>query len=126
MDRKVIITRVCSVVINLILAFAGFVGTLFGLLFMSPYPLISFGGYAEPKVWGTDFLIGLFLLAVSIVVPVIANLLLYRFWYSKCGLSRKWINIPIGIITVGLLAFSVFIIITNGYLDGWINAIWYC
>ena len=123
MEKKTIISRVCSVVINLILAFAGFVGTVFGMLFMSPYPLINFGQPVEPRVQGSDFICGLFLVFVSIVVPVIANLLLYRFWYSKCSLSRKWVNIPIAIISAGLLLICV--ICAIDYMDGWINAVWY-
>ena len=123
MEKKTIIARICSVVINLLFAFAGFIGTIFGMLFMSPYPLINFGQDVEPKVQGGDFLCGLFLIAVSIVVPVIANLLLYRFWYSKCTLSKKWIYIPIGIITVGLLIICV--ITAADYMNGWVNAIWY-
>ena len=115
--------KVLSVVINLIFAVAGFVGTVFGLLFMSPYPLINFGQDVEPKVQGGDFLFGLFLIVISIVVPVIANLLLHRFWYSKCSLSKKWIYIPMAIITVGLLLICV--IMAADYMNGWVKAIWY-
>ncbi|MBQ8175672.1 MAG: hypothetical protein IJ035_01375 [Oscillospiraceae bacterium] len=116
--------KVLSVVINVLLAFAGFVGTLWGVILLYPYSFQLSGGYNEPEVYGVDFLWGLFLIVISIVVPAIANLLLYRFWYSKCGLSKKWIYIPITIITVGLLTVSVFFIVV-GYIDGRINAEWH-
>ncbi len=117
--------KVLSVVINVLLAFAGFVGTLLGVILLSPYPFQLFGGYNEPEVYGVDFLWGLFLIVISIVVPVIANLLLHRFWYSKCSLSKKWIYIPITIITVGLLTVSIFFIVVEGYIDGWLEATWH-
>lgn len=124
-EKKTLIARICSVVINLIFAVAGFFGTLFGVLFMSPYPIINFGGEVDPKVYGSDFLFGLFLIVISIVVPVVANLLLHRFWYSKCSLSKKWIYIPMAIITVGLLGFAVWFIIVDGFVEGWLEATWY-
>ena len=86
--------KVLSVVINLIFAVAGFFGTLFGLLAMSPFPLFSFDGYDELNIYASDFFVGVALLVVSIVVPAVANLLLHCFWYSKWGLSKKWIYIP--------------------------------
>ncbi|MBQ3162241.1 MAG: hypothetical protein IJC04_08970 [Oscillospiraceae bacterium] len=124
-EKKTLIARICSVVINLIFAVAGFFGTLFGLLFMSPYPLFSWGGYGELNVYASEFFIGLALLVGSIVVPVVANLLLHRFWYSKWGLSKKWIYIPIAIITVGLLGFACYFIIVDGYIEGWLEATWH-
>ncbi len=124
-EKKTLIARICSVVINLIFAVAGFFGTLFGVLFMSPYPLLNFGGDVEPRVHGSEFLFGLFLIVISIVVPAVANLLLHRFWYSKCGLSKKWIYIPIVIITVGLLGFVAYVLIVDGYIDGWLEANWH-
>ncbi|MBQ8175671.1 MAG: hypothetical protein IJ035_01370 [Oscillospiraceae bacterium] len=124
-EKKTIIARICSVVINLIFAVAGFFGTLFGLLFMSPYPLFSWGGYDELDIDAADFFTGVALLVGSIVVPVVANLLLHRFWYSKWGLSKKWIYIPIAIITVGLLGFACYFIIVDGYIEGWLEATWH-
>lgn len=124
-EKKTLIARICSVVINLIFAVAGFIGTLFGVLFMSPYPIINFGGEVEPKVYGSEFLFGLFLIVISIVVPAAANLLLHRFWYSKCSLSKKWIYIPMAIITVGLLGFAAYGMIVDGYIDGWLEATWH-
>ncbi len=124
-EKKTIIARICSVVINLFFAVAGFFGTLFGILFMSPYPIINFGGEVEPKVYGREFLFGLFLIVISIVVPAAANLLLHRFWYSKWGLSKKWIYIPMAITTVGLLGFACYCIIVDGYIDGWLEATWH-
>ncbi len=123
MDKKAVIIRVCSVAINAVLAFAGFVGTVFGLLFMSPYPIINFGHPVEPRVCMSDFILGLIMIFAAVIVPVIVNLVLYRFWYSKNGLSRKWINIPIGIITAGLLFISV--VTAVNYMDGWLSAVWY-
>ncbi len=125
LEKKTLIARSCSVVINLIFAFAGFFGTLFGILFMSPYPIIYFGGEVEPKVHVSEFLFGLFLIVISIVVPAVANLLLHRFWYSKCSLSKKWIYIPIAIITVGLLGFAAYVLINDGYIGGWLEATWH-
>lgn len=124
-EKKTIIARICSVVINMIFAVAGFFGTLFGLLFMSPFPLINWGSYDELDIYASDFFTGVALLVGSIVVPVVANLLLHRFWYSKCSLSKKWIYIPIAIITVGLLGFAAYGIIVDGYIDGWLEATWH-
>lgn len=124
-EKKTIIARICSVVINLIFAVAGFFGTLFGILYMSPFPLFNWGGYDELDIYASDFFTGLALLVGSIVVPVVANLLLHRFWYSKWGLSKKWIYIPIAIITVGLLGFACYCIIVDGYIDGWLEATWH-
>ena len=124
-EKKTIIARICSVVINLIFAVAGFFGTLFGLLFMSPYPLFSWGGYDELDVYAADFFVGVAMVFGSVVVPAVANLLLHRFWYSKWGLSKKWIYIPIAIITVGLLGFACYFIIVDGYIEGWLEATWH-
>lgn len=124
-EKKTIIARICSVVINLIFAVAGFFGTLFGLLFMSPYPLFSWGGYDELDVYAADFFVGVAMVFGSVVVPAVANLLLYRFWYSKCSLSKKWIYIPMAIITVGLLGFAAYGMIVDGYIDGWLEATWH-
>ena len=124
-EKKTLIARICSVVVNLIFAVAGFFGTLFAILFMSPYPLFNFGGYDELDIYASDFFTGLALLVGSIVVPVIANLLLHRFWYSKCSLSKKWIYIPIAIITVGLLGFALYFLIADRYVDGWLEATWH-
>ena len=124
-EKKTIIARICSVVINMIFAVAGFFGTLFGLLAMSPFPLFSWGDYDELDVYAADFFVGVALLVVSIVVPVVANLLLYRFWYSKCSLSKKWIYIPIAVITVGLLGFAAYGVIVDRYIDGWLEATWH-
>lgn len=124
-EKKTIIARICSVVINLIFAVAGFFGTLFGLLFMSPYPLFSWGGYDELDVYAAEFFVGVAMVFGSVVVPAVANLLLHRFWYSKCSLSKKWIYIPIAIITVGLLGFAAYGMIVDGYIDGWLEATWH-
>lgn len=124
-EKKTIIARICSVVINLIFAVAGFFGTLFGLLFMSPYPLFSWGGYDELNVYAADFFVGVAMVFGSVVVPAVANLLLHRFWYSKCSLSKKWIYIPMAIITVGLLGFAAYGMIVDGYIDGWLEATWH-
>ena len=125
-EKKTIIARICSVVINLIFAVAGFFGTLFGLIVLDPYPFQLFReDYGEPEVYGYDFLGGLFLIVVSVVVPIAVNFLLHRFWYSKCGLSKKWIYIPMAIITVGLLGFAVYMIIYCEFIDGWVKGTWY-
>lgn len=124
-EKKTIIARICSVVINLIFAVAGFFCTLFGLLFMSPYPLFSWGGYDELDVYAADFFVGVAMVFGSVVVPAVANLLLHRFWYSKWGLSKKWIYIPIAIITVGLLGFAAYGMIVDRYIDGWLEATWH-
>ena len=124
-EKKTIIARICSVVINLIFAVAGFFGTLFAMLYMSPFPLFNWGGYDELDIYASDFFAGVALLVVSIVVPAAANLLLHRFWYSKCGLSKKWIYIPMAIITVGLLGFAAYVLIVDGYIDGWLEATWH-
>lgn len=124
-EKKTLIARICSVVINMIFAVAGFFGTLFGLLFMSPFPLFNFGGYDELDIYASDFFAGVALLVVSIVVPAAANLLLHRFWYSKCSLSKKWIYIPMAIITVGLLGFAAYGMIVYGYIYGWLEATWH-
>ena len=124
-EKKTIIARICSVVINMIFAVAGFFGTLFGLLFMSPYPLFSWGGYDELDVYAADFFVGVAMVFGSVVVPAVANLLLHRFWYSKWGLSKKWIYIPMAIITVGLLGFAAYALINDGYISGWLKATWH-
>ena len=124
-EKKTLIARICSVVINIIFAVAGFFGALFAMLYMSPFPWFSFGGYDELNIDAADFFTGVALLVVSIVVPVVANLLLHRFWYSKCSLSKKWIYIPIAIITVGLLGFAAYVLINDGYIDGWLEATWH-
>ncbi len=125
-EKKTIIARICSVVINLIFAVAGFFGTLFGLMVLDPYTFQLFReDYDETEVYGGDFLGGLFLIVVSIVVPIAVNFHLHRFWYSKCSLSKKWIYIPMAIITVGLLGFAAYGMIVDGYIDGWLEATWH-
>lgn len=124
-EKKTLIARICSVVSNLIFAVAGFFGTLFGLLFMSPYPLINWGNYDELNVYAADFFTGVAMVFGSVVVPAVANLLLHRFWYSKWGLSKKWLYIPMAIITAGLLGFAAYGMIVDGYIDGWLEATWH-
>lgn len=119
---KTIITRVLSVIIDVILAFAGSAAMIFGTILLYPYPLITYGNYVEPRIYIPDFITGIIIILLTLTVPVVLNLLLYHFWYRKCGLSKKWIIIPIIIIAAILLL--TFIIIAKDFMADWFIAEW--
>lgn len=54
-----------------------------------------------------EFIMCIAFILIAFALPLAANLLLYRFWYKKAGMSRRWIIIPLAVtyLAAGLLLF---------------------
>ncbi|MGN0586121.1 MAG: hypothetical protein ACI4JF_02440 [Oscillospiraceae bacterium] len=116
-----IFTKVCSVIINIVLAAASFAGAILGLVYICPFGFLGSG----LSVNVSDFIKGWILIAAAFILPAAVNSKLYRIWYGEEELSKKWINIPIAIILTGVCIISVGTILFDNYIYGWYNAKWY-
>lgn len=114
------ITKIFSVIFNIALGFGAFWSMVLGFFCMSPF---GWFGNVRDKFWVSDLVSGLLLCEVSVFVPYGLNVLLYKFWYKKVGLS-KWWTFP-ALIT-GALAFIITVsyVLSNDYISGWTNAEW--
>ena len=115
-----IIAKIFSVILNLALAYVVFWGVILGLLFISPFGW--FGGVRD-RLWVSDFATGLLLCEVSVFVPYGLNVLLYRLWYKKFGLS-KWWTFPAILIGAGAFIGYVFLVLSENFINGWAKAEW--
>ncbi len=115
-----IITKIFSVLLNLALAYVVFWAVIFGALCLSPYGIF----HNIVKIYMSDFITGLILLVeTSILLPYGLNLLLYKFWYGKVGLS-KWWTFPAILIGVGAFIGTVFLVLSENFINGWAKAEW--
>lgn len=113
-------TKIFSVILNLALAFGALFCVALGLFCMSPFGLF---GFVREKFWGSDLIIGLLLCEVSVFVPYGLNVLLYKLWYKKFGLS-KWWTFPALVIGAGAFIFCVFDILSERFIRYWSQAEW--
>ncbi|MDE6780341.1 MAG: hypothetical protein K2J40_02635 [Ruminococcus sp.] len=114
------VTKVFSVILNLALAVGALFGVALGLFCISPFGL--FGGVYE-KFWVSDFVTGLLLCEVSVFVPYGLNVLLYKFWYKKFGLS-KWWTFPALVIGAGAFIVCVLDILSERFIRYWSYGEW--
>lgn len=114
-----IVTKIFSVVLNLALAFGVFWAVALGLWLISTDGLF----FSTGKIYKSDFTIGLILLETAVFLPYGLNLLLYKFWYGKKGLS-KWWTFPAIVIGAGAFIWSVFHILSENFINDWSKAKW--
>lgn len=114
-----IITEIFSVLLNLALVYCVFWAVAFGLWLISADGLF----YTSDKIYTSDFIAGMILLETSVFLPYGLNLLLYKSWYGKTGLSKWWI-FPAIIIGAGVFAVSVFNIISGNFISVWSEVQW--
>ncbi len=112
-------TKVFSVILNLVLAYGVFWGFLISFMFMSTRGIF----YNYHKIYVSDFYTGFLLLETLFFLPYGINLFLYKVWYRKNNLCKWWIfpALVIGAVTF-LLAVSGLLII--GYIKDWSTAEW--
>lgn len=114
------VTKVFSVILNIALAYVVFWAVIFGAFCLSPYGIF----HNIVKIYISDFITSLILLVeTSIFLPYGLNLLLYKFWYGKVGLS-KWWTFPAIIIGVGAFIGTIFLVISENFINGWSQAEW--
>ncbi|MBD5142620.1 MAG: hypothetical protein HDT22_03300 [Ruminococcus sp.] len=70
-----------------------------------------------------NFIKGLIFLESAIFLPYGLNLLLYKLWYKKTGLSKR-IMLPSIIIGIINFILCVFWIIVEGYINDWATWPW--
>ncbi|MCM1329077.1 MAG: hypothetical protein NC253_06495 [Ruminococcus sp.] len=46
-------------------------------------------------VYIPEFIMCAAFMLVSLALPIAANLLLYKFWYKKSGMSKLWVIVPL-------------------------------
>ncbi len=109
-----IITRIFSVLLNLVLAYGVFWVVTFGIWLISADGLF----YKSEKIYTSDFIAGLILLESAVFLPYGLNLLLYKLWYRKTGLSKWWI-FPAIVIGIGVFVVCIFNIISGNFISDW-------
>ncbi|MDE6776797.1 MAG: hypothetical protein K2J25_02570 [Oscillospiraceae bacterium] len=111
-----------SIILIFIIGFVAFCVTLSGLMCIiyHPSPPGVVTDFIIPSLDRTpyiyNFIKGLILIESAIFLPYGLNLLLYKLWYKKTGLS-KWKIFPSIIIGIGNFILCVFVIILLFY-DG--------
>lgn len=114
------ITKIFSVIFNIALGFGAFWSMVLGFFCMSPF---GWFGNVREKFWVSDLVSGFLLCEVSVFVPYGLNVLLYKFWYKKVGLS-KWWTFPALIMGVATFIFCIFEIISSEYIRYWSQCEW--
>ena len=119
--KKTIIIRACIILGNMLLAAGALLGLIFGLILISPYPLINFGT-SDPKIYISDFVSGAALLFLITAVPLLVNLIIYKKVYKKKNIHKAWAIVPAAIIS----GVAICLITLNVYNEwnGFINAEW--
>ena len=113
------VTKVFSVILNLVLFWSVIYAIAGGLW------LISADGhyYKVESIHLFDFYTGLILLETAVFLPYGLNLLLYKLWYKKTGLSKCWI-FPSIIMGAGAFILCVFCIISGDFINDWSTVEW--
>ncbi len=114
-----IITGIFSVLLNLALVYCVYWAVTFGLWLISADGLI----FKSDKIYTSDFIAGLILLETAVFLPYGLNLLLYKLWYGKTGLSKWWI-FPSIIIGCIVFVVGVFSIISGDFIKDWSEVKW--
>ena len=119
--KKTIIIRICIIFGNILLAAGELLGLIWGLILISPYPLINFGT-ADPKIYISDFVPGAILLFLIIAVPLLVNLIMYKKIYKKKNIHKAWAIAPAAIMS----SVAICLITLNVYNEwhGFMNAQW--
>ena len=112
------LTKIFSVILNLVLIYGVFWGFFIGVMFMSPRGLFNYH-----KIYVSDFCTGFLLLEASVFLPYGINMLLYKVWYRKNNLCKWWI-FPALLIGAVTFVLAVLFVITNGYIKDWSTAEW--
>ena len=113
------VTKVFSLILNLVIFWSVIYAVCGGLLLMS-----ADGHYYKlESISLSDFFTGLILLETAVFLPYGLNLLLYKLWYKKTGLSKCWI-FPAIIIGAGALILCVFCIISEDFINDWLTVEW--
>ncbi|MDE6834439.1 MAG: hypothetical protein K2J39_09400 [Ruminococcus sp.] len=113
------ITKIFSVILNLVLIYGVFWGFFISLMLMSSRGLF----YNYHKIYVSDFYTGFLLLEASVFLPYGINMLLYKVWYRKNNLCKWWI-FPALLIGAVTFLLAVLFVITNGYIKDWSTSIW--
>lgn len=113
------ITKIFSVLLNLLIDYGVFWELIFSICFIRSYGLVT----GTWKIYISEFNMGFIFLETAFFVPYVLNVLLYKFWYRKFGLS-KWWTFPA--LLTGALAFIITVsyVLSNDYISGWTNAEW--
>ncbi|MDE6034633.1 MAG: hypothetical protein K2G36_01815 [Ruminococcus sp.] len=113
------VTKIFSVLLNIVIAYGVFWGFFISLMFMSTRGIFV----NHHKIYVSDFCIGFALLEASIFLPYGINMLLYKIWYRKNNLCKWWIfpALLTGAITF-LMAVSG--LLTIGYIKDWSTSEW--
>ena len=113
------VTKIFSVLLNIVLVYGVFWGFFISLMFMSTRGLFC----NHHKIYVSDFFTGFALMEATIFLPYGINMLLYKIWYRKNNLCRWWIfpALLVGAITF-LLAVSGLLI--SGYINDWSTSEW--
>jgi len=114
-----IVAKVFSVILNLALAYVVFWAVALGLWFIKTYGIIT----DTWKIYISEFNMGFIFLETAFFVPYGLNVLLYKFWYRKMGLS-KWWTFPALIMETVAFIITVLYVLSNDYIRGWTNAEW--
>ena len=113
------VTKIFSVVLNLVIFWSVIYAVAGGLWLMSAH-----GHYYKlESIHLFDFYAGLILVETAIFLPYGLNLLLYKWWYKKTGLSKYWI-FPAIVIGAGALILCVFSIISGDFINDWSTVKW--
>lgn len=123
-----IVTGDISVILNSVIGLVALFVAVHGLWLIA-YPRISnkptlFSNYAlNQTIYICNFIKGLLFLESAIFLPYGLNLLLYKLWYKKTGLS-KWKIFPSIIIGIGNFILCVFIMILGDLINDWATWPW--
>lgn len=114
------VTRIFSVIFNIALGVGAFWGIALGFFCMSPF---GWFGNVREKLYFSDLVSGLLLCEISVFVPYGLNVLLYKFWYKKLGLS-KWWTFPA--LVIGTVAFIILVsdILSENFIHYWSQTEW--
>lgn len=82
-----IAVRIGSLAVNIFLFFISLYFSLIALA-LSDY-------WERYPVYISEFIMCAAFMLISLALPIAANLLLYRFWYKKAGMSKLWLIIPL-------------------------------
>ncbi len=112
-------TKIFSLILNLVIFWSVIYAVCGGLWLMSAHGHY----YKVESIHLFDFYAGLILLETAVFLLYGLNLLLYKLWYKKTGLSKYWI-FPAIIIGAGALILCVFSIISGDFMNDWSTVEW--
>lgn len=127
---EITVTKNISEIINCVVILLSFYATYLGLLLIASHGLFDIGIpfsnhslFLNRTIYICNFIKGLILIESAIFLPYRLNLLLYKLWYKKTGLSKR-IMLPSIIIGIINFILCVFWIIVEGYINDWATWPW--